>query len=123
MADCTDGNGRVYIFNTWDKTAQLQLNGASLGTVEPFSLDGPGTLNNNEGVCRFAAPSLDGVAQVATSNSLIVQRGSASPDTFDIEIDSTQWDLSDNLQLYIFDDHVALVAGGKLVGGALIWKS
>ncbi|HYN84645.1 MAG TPA: hypothetical protein VER32_05285 [Pyrinomonadaceae bacterium] len=104
--------GNVYIFNATPNQIGLFLNQYPLN-----SINGVASTNayapNSQTVARNPSPGNPGVAQFGGQNSLLVNFPSTGGQAlvYTINIPSTTYNLSQDLQLYIFFDEVVLVSG------------
>ena len=124
--------GTVRIFNCTPHPVYLTINGQVIRDELPGLQDdgSPSQFSDQGGsyqypFARLSAPSVDGVAQFAQSNSVEVSGSYVHDVAYDVEIDPTEIEIFANLNLYIFNDSAALVTveDGKVQTGSLLTPS
>lgn len=120
--------GNIYVFNCMPDDIYLALNGKNVRDVLPaFKSDGktggPGTMATP--FARISADSIDGVAQFATNNTLEVTGDNVNEASYTIKIDPTDYDIDNDLALYIFDRNAVLITStnGKVFTGDMLTPS
>ena len=104
--------GNIYIFNATPNQIGLFLNQYPLNSINGVASTN-GYVPNAQTVARNPSPSNPGVAQFGGQNSLLVNFPSTGgqAQVYQINISSQTYNLSQDLQLYVFFDEVVLVSG------------
>lgn len=104
--------GNIYIFNATPNQIGLFLNQYPLNSINGVASTN-GYAPNSQTVARNPSPGNPGVAQFGGQNSLIVNFPSTGgqAQVYQVNINSQTYNLSQDLQLYVFFDEVVLVSG------------